>query len=182
MTILSPPEFKRQINKYAGRDFMRKSILSIRDGAGVFEQLLGSGKYKRVLEIGTYRGVSSAYIAQFCDQVITIDLANGKMERDRQVSDRIKFWTALNISNINLRLVESDEEKAAVIKEQKFDFAFVDGDHSYDAVAADYELVKHCGAVLFHDFEHGSEVAKFIHALPKDEVRKMDLFGFWQRR
>jgi predicted O-methyltransferase YrrM len=63
-----------------------------------------------------------------------------------------------------------------------FDFAFIDGDHSYDAVAADFEMVKRCGAVLFHDYVPGNEVARFIDELPQDQVSRMDMFGFWQYR
>ena len=104
-------EFKGRVAEFAAREFMRKSVLSIRDGAGVFETILGGGQFKRALEIGTYRGVSSALMAQFCDAVVTIDLRNGKMERDRQVFDRVRFWEAMGVGNIESHLVDSDSER-----------------------------------------------------------------------
>lgn len=181
MKKLSPPEFKALIARYAGREFSRKSIISIRDGAGVIERLLGEGKYRRVLEIGTYRGVSSAYMAQFVERVTTIDLVEGKMEQDRQLFDRVRFWTALEIDNIDLRLVNSEEEKAALIETLDFDFAFVDGDHEGEAPALDFELVKRCGTVLFHDYSGNNGVTALVDSLPREEVEVMDIFALWRR-
>ncbi len=177
---LPASEFKQLIGKYAGREFSRKSILSIRDGAGVIDQLLGGGQYKRVLEIGTYRGVSSAYMAQFCERVITVDLINGKMEQDHQLFDRVRFWEALEIANIDLRLVCCDLSKAAVIAAEQFDFAFVDGDHEGDAPRRDFELVKRCGTVLFHDYDGDNGVMALIDSLPKEQIEIMDIFALWR--
>lgn len=179
--VRTASDFKSLIGKYAGREFARKSILSIRDGAGVVERLLGSRRYKRVLEIGTYRGVSSAYMAQFCERVITIDLINGKMEQDRQIFDRVRFWEALEIGNIDLRLACCDLSKAALIAAEQFDFAFVDGDHDGDAPRRDFEMVKHCGAVLFHDYGANNGVTPLIDSLPRNQVEIIDIFAFWRR-
>lgn len=180
MSLKAAADFKQLITKYAGREFSRKSILSIRDGAGVIDRVLGAGRYRRILEIGTYRGVSSAYMAQFCDSVVTIDLKHGKMEQDRQVFDRIRFWEALEIKNIDLRLVEDDADKAALINSLDFDFAFVDGDHEGAAPAKDFELVKKCGAVLFHDYDGSNGVTGLIDSLPKEQIEVMDIFALWR--
>jgi len=177
---ISASDFKKLIGKYAAREFSRKSILSIRDGAGVIEKLLGGGKYRRVLEIGTYRGVSSAYMSQFVDSVHTIDLRRGKMEQDAQVFDRVRFWEALGITNCSLLIVESATEKADVINGMvDFDFAFIDGDHDGEAPRIDFNLVKRCGAVLFHDCEGDNGVTKLIKSLPPNEVQIMDIFALW---
>ena len=173
-------DFKKRIFEFAGREFVRKSILSIRDGAGAIEQILGGGGYRRVLEIGTYRGVASAYMAQFCERVTTIDLAFGKMEQDGQMHDRVRFWEAMGIDNIDLRLIDSDGEKPALIGAQEFDFAFVDGDHEGEAPRRDFELVKRCGAVLFHDYGADNGVTALVNSLPRKQVEIIDIFAFWQ--
>lgn len=173
-------EFKDKVAEFAAREFMRKSVLSIRDGAGVFEAVLGGGRFKRALEIGTYRGVSSALMAQFCDTVVTIDLRNGKMERDRQVFDRVRFWEAMGVGNIESHLVDNDGEKASLISRLDFDFAFVDGDHEGDAPRRDFDLVKRCGTVLFHDYEGDNGVVDLIDSLPKAEVEVIDMFALWR--
>lgn len=171
------------IKQQYGGSFLRKSALSIREGAGVFEKLLGGGQYRTVLEIGTYRGVSAAAMAQYCERVITIDLKHGKLEANGDEFDRIAFWESLGVSNIYLRLVADDCEKAAFINALKFDFAFVDGAHD-ETVANDFALVKKCGAVLFHDYykREGkpSYVYDFVNSLPKQEVTVLDIFAFWK--
>lgn len=177
---MSGSEFKAKVGAFAGSEFFRKSVLSIRGGAGVIEKLLGSGKYRRVLEIGTYRGVSAAFMAQFCEAVTTIDLVDGKMEQDRQVFDRVRLWEALGITNVDLRLVSSFHGKAQAVASATFDFAFIDGDHEGSAPRQDFDLVKHCGAVLFHDYGADNGVTKLVRALPKAQVEIMDIFAFWR--
>lgn len=160
--------------------FLRRSTLSVRNGAGVLERILGGGKYRKVLEIGTFRGVNAAYMAQFCDRVTTIDLLDGQLERWGTPFDRRAFWASLGVSNIDLHLVADDAEKSALIKTLDFDFAFIDGDHSGHAPRRDFEMVKHCGAVLFHDYGGPNGVTPFVDSLPKDQVEIMDIFAFWR--
>lgn len=174
----------QRITELHGRGFLHKSVLSIRDGGGVFERVLGGRQYKVALEIGTYRGVSAAEISQYVDKVITIDLKHGKIERMGETFDRESFWRDLGITNIELHLVEDDEEKARLIHSLDFDFAFVDGAHD-QTVANDFALVNRCGTVLFHDCDRRGRpeldyVIDFVESLPKGEVERMDIFGLWR--
>jgi hypothetical protein len=41
-----------------------------------------------------------------------------------------------------------------------YNFAFIDGEHSYEAAKHDYGLVSFCNRILFHDV-HGDEVGRF---------------------
>jgi len=173
-------DFYARLSAFAAREFIRKSVLSASDGLSVFRQVLGGGRFKRALEIGTYRGVSSALLAQFCESVVTVDLVEGKMERDRQVFDRVRFWEAMGIGSIDLRLVTSDREKAKLIDGLEFDFAFVDGDHEGDGPRRDFELVRRCGTVLFHDYAGDNGVVRLIDRLPKGEVEIIDMFALWR--
>lgn len=178
--MMAVEAFKAKAVEFAAQELFRKSSLSIRDGANVFESLLGEGLYKSVLEIGTYRGVTAAYISQFVERVTTIDLKQGKMERDGQLFNRVLMWEWMGAGNVSLITVADNAEKAHLVRDLDFDFAFVDGDHSYDGVAFDFQIVKRCGAVLFHDYEPGNDVARFVDTLPRDQVRVMDIFAFWQ--
>jgi predicted O-methyltransferase YrrM len=174
-------DFKARAVAVAGSGVWRRSALNIRDGAGVFKSLLGGGRYKTALEIGTFRGVSAAYMAQFCERVITIDLVNGQNEKFGGF-DRKAFWAAMGIENIDLRLVNSNQEKADLIASLDFDFAFVDGDHRGSAPAKDFELVKRCGAVLLHDHDvsNPGPVVELVKTLPQEQVETMDIFAFWR--
>lgn len=142
--------------------------------------LLGGGQYKRVLEIGTYRGITAAFMAQFVEHVDTIDLRDGRLERQPDVPNRYDIWNALGIENIDLNLVASKAEKAAIIAALDFDFAFVDGDHQGAGPAEDFALVKHCGAVLLHDYSGSNGVTKLVNSLPHRQVEVMDIFAFWR--
>ncbi len=173
---------------------LRKSVLSIRGGGGVLQAVLGGGQYKRALEIGTYRGVGAAEISQYVEHVDTIDLRFGKIEINRRdgrdaidmTHDREAFWRSLGIDNISLHLISSEDEKAQIIAGLDFDFALIDGAHDDPAIVRnDFELVKHCGAVLFHDVDWRSKpeqniVVDFVASLPQHEVTYIDIFALWR--
>ena len=172
-----------------GPGVLRKSAMNIRGGAGVFEKVLAGKGYRRVLEIGTYRGVSTCEISQYVDRVITIDLIDGKLEHTDPGFDRQEFWTALGIDNIELRLVADDAEKKALVDTLDFDFAFIDGAHDH-TVRDDFEMVKRCGRVLFHDADDNrkrgfkqdapNDVYEFISTLPQDQLTFLDIFCLWE--
>ncbi len=86
--------------------------MNIRDGAGVIERLLRRGKYRHVLEIGTYRGFTAAFMSQFCERVTTIDLKYGRMERYNEAFDRenltgVRFRAAVPAANIPAGLTQA---------------------------------------------------------------------------
>lgn len=167
-----------------GEDILKRSIMSIRRGAGVIERVLAGGKYPRVLEIGTLYGVSAACISQHVERVMTIDLIHGRLEQLGVEHDREKFWRSLGVSNVELHLVRDNRAKAALIKKLDFDLAFIDG--GKNDIAEDFASVKHCGAVLFHDVDargaaHLDAVYDFVHALPQEQVEYMDIFALWKK-
>jgi len=175
---------RERIKELHGAQVLKRSALSIRGGAHVFERVLSGKGYRTALEIGTYRGCAAAEMAQYCERVVTIDLHHGKLEQAGEVFDRIAFWQSLGVYNVELRLIEDDAEKAVVIGGLEFDFAFIDGAHDA-TVRRDFELVKRCGRVLFHDYEPRYEASKdhvfnFVNSLPKDQVQVLDIFAYWK--
>lgn len=175
-------EFKAKVEALCGNVFSL-SALSIRDGAGVLDYVLTTRPCKRVLEVGTFRGLATAYIAMFVESVITIDLADGRLEKDDPTFDRQELWRNLGVNNIELHLVKSNEEKARLIRSLQFDLAFIDG-AKYD-IAEDFASVKRCGAVLFHDYDERGhpdmdQVFDFVNTLPRDQVQVMDIFALWR--
>lgn len=179
------PMHARIVEMY-GPHILRRSALSIRSGAGVIEHCMAGKGYRTAIEIGTYRGVGAAEMSQFCERVITFDLHHGRMEQLGETLDRQEFWRSLGIENIELVLVDDDSEKAERIRRLDFDFAFIDGAHD-PSVANDFELVKRCGHVLFHDYDRRNvpdqdHVCDFIDTLPKHQIEKFDIFALWTDR
>jgi len=176
-------DIRARIVELYGANVLRKSALNIRGGAGVFEQCMKGKGYKTALEIGTYRGVAAAEMAQYCETVVTIDLKHGKLEQAVEEFDRLRFWKELGVNNIELLLCDNDAHKAKLIEPLYFDFAFIDGAHDR-TVRNDFELVKRCGHVLFHDYDRRGvpdqdHVCDFVDSLPKSQITKMDIFALW---
>lgn len=135
-----------------------------------------------LLEIGTHEGLSSAFLSQFCQKITTIDINDYPM--------KYKTWYDLGVKNkIDFIHVLTDGEKRNLLKDLDFDFAFVDGDH-HAGVLLDWELVKHCGRVLFHDYhvtsQHHrkmySELTGIVDSLPKDEVTIIEPLAYWEKK
>lgn len=178
-------DIKRRITDLYSERYMRKSAIR-KDDAVIFQRLLTGKNYRIILEIGTYRGCTAAELSQYCDKVITIDLKHGRIEKDELSIDRNKFWESLGINNVEMILVADDAEKKKVVNALDFDFAFVDGAHDYNGVSGDFELVRRCGRVLFHDYEHRGppqtdDVYHFVNAIPDGKVRAEGVFALWTK-
>ncbi len=166
-----------------GTDGLRKSAVGLREGEDIFRHFLEGKGYRTVLEIGTYKGLSAACMAQYVEKVITIDLANGQLEQAGESFDRQALWNELGVADkIELHLVSGNKEKAALIASLDFDFAFIDGAHD-ESVKCDFEMVRKCGAALFHDYSETpgkrNHVKRFVDTLGPVEVK--DIFAFWKR-
>ena len=104
-----------------------------------------SQRYSCVVEVGTARGMSAIILAHWADAVHTIDIYKSKwipeIFAEAGVADRV-FPI----------VVKDNAEKAEVIKGIAFDMANIDGSHIRPQVQIDFDLLKHCGLLLFHDF------------------------------
>jgi len=135
-----------------------------------------------LVEIGTHEGLSTVHLADFCKKVVTFDRRDYLM--------KYKLWYDYNKQkNIEFHLIKNDDEKRELLKDLDFDFAFIDGDHQA-GVIMDFELVKKCGRVLFHDYNNDNpRIAELYHhiidlvdSLPKDEVEFGANLAFWEKK
>ena len=139
-----------------------------------FREFFKSIKIKTVVEIGTFRGISSAYMAQFAKTIFTFDIVNYKV--------KYKVWEDLGLTNkIHYYTVKNSNEIKQVLDKIKFDFAFIDDDHQYETVKENFKLVSNCGKVLLHDtakLKKFAGVRKFADEIGAEIIGNI---GYWHK-
>jgi autotransporter strand-loop-strand O-heptosyltransferase len=120
-------------------------------------------KVKNFMEIGTDQGGTFAIWSKVSSEDgvrISLDMPHGHFGRsDYDVNDRDKYLKSLG-SNVHMIHGDSHDSQMKVtvtqiLGDDRLDFLFIDGDHTYDGVKQDYEmykdLVKPGGWIGFHD-------------------------------
>ena len=170
------PQLKEILYRFGKRAFARSAACMEFEA---FLKRIGAGG-GTCLEIGTYNGITAVVLSQFFDKVVCVSLDAPDLKRGiikQQIVDH------LGIKNIKFIDVDSNEQKAEVIRGLTFDFCYQDGDHTHDTYT-DFELVKRCGRVLFHEaWAIQPPVWNLVHSLPDDAVTwaDYDCFAYWQR-
>ncbi len=139
----------------------------IEQSKGSFKQLYDRIKAinpKRILEIGfRYGGTAKMWQHMLPPQglVVSVDVGSAVASDRVDLSGQPEIKLVLGNSH--------DVEIIAKVKQYAlFDAIFIDGDHSYEGVKADYEnyvpMVRSGGIVAFHDHGHGP-ILKFWNEL-----------------
>jgi hypothetical protein len=138
----------------------------------VFSQI----ESKRSVEIGTLFGVTTALLAHYAEEVVTIDMYYQQM-----FSYLTHFFGVAG--KIRSIIIDCNEAKKEFLDQIDFDFAFIDAEHTYDGVKFDFECVKKCGRVLFHDYglRNHPGVTEFINELPGKELYVKEPFAYWEK-
>jgi len=192
-------------------------IMKVGRALGIIEELLGPGMFssscmapdlyemmaksaiwplvkdppKRMVEIGTYRGISSAVWCQLADSVTTIDVVKQR--------ETTAVWEAVGCRNLTSLVIDtSAATKRAILNGMNFDCAFIDGDHENvdftkkkgeheTGPALDFECVAKCGRVLFHDYGQpnppgATVLERYIDTIPENYGGKVVVcpnFAWW---
>jgi predicted O-methyltransferase YrrM len=135
----------------------------------------------RVLEIGTARG-GTLYLwtqAATADAtIVSVDLPEGQFG-GAYPACRIPFYQAFKRPGQKLYLLRKDshqtntvEEVSELFNKNLIDFAFIDGDHTYEGVKADFlnygPMVRPGGIIGFHDI------------LPRSDLPSIQVNRFWK--
>jgi len=150
-------------------------VTALRDEA-LFRRLLGEvAPINVAVETGTNRGFATVVLEEFCREVHTFDI--------KDFPGRQRIFDLFSAGRSTFHLIANDAEKKRVLDTLQFDFAFLDGNHY--KVADDFEMVRHCGRVLFHDYTLGfppenqrSFVVRFVDTLD-GVVTKEPPFAYW---
>lgn len=155
-----------------------------------FEKLLEIYKAqapRKVMEIGSFYGGTLWYWTQsnngvILDSLVSVDYPIGPS--DGRYEDMIRsrshwpFW--MKGTTQSFHDIQGDSHARVTIErvdqifpEKDVDFLFIDGDHSYGGVKADYQnysqFVRPGGLIVFHDVVGLPEVAKFWNEVKKGQ-------------
>lgn len=138
------------------------------------------GSNKVVVEIGSYRGLTSKKIAEAGNKVICIDpficgyCENDSVSKELAGENDVKKSFLENTKELDVELIEKKSQEAIKDFNREIDVLLIDGEHSYDAIVRDIEWIKFVkpgGLICFHDYGNSKypgvkdAIDKFI--LPK---------------
>lgn len=182
-TIGETGDYYARVEHYFGQRTIRGTALSYAPDGRAFtcccepflRRMFSQLRPHRAVEIGTLYGVTTALLAHYSHEVITIDIAY------QQQATYLQCYFGVNKKIKNI-IVRNNEDKAECISHLDFDFAFIDADHSYEGVKLDFECVKKCGRVLFHDYgiPNHPGITEFINDLTEGKKWVSTPFAYWE--
>jgi len=127
-------------------------------------KILDNVKPKTVLEIGTAKGGTLFLFARVADstaKIISIDLPGGSFGGGYP-KWKIPLYLSFANEDQEIHLIRANSHDDRTLKEvkrilddDKVDFLFIDGDHTYEGVKKDFKmyssLVRKGGIIAFHD-------------------------------
>ena len=137
---------------------------------------LGDNSNKIMVEIGSFVGESTILFAQSFKKVIAIDPFLADYDPADPTSYMFEFKNVYDTyldrispySNIQTLTMTSDAA-ADILNEDKFDFIYIDGLHTYDGVKTDIinylPKVKEGGVIGGHDYVNGGHLAGVYNAV-----------------
>lgn len=112
---------------------------------------------KRVLEIGSYCGLSTVCIGRAAATVTSVDYFDGRgTPKPRDTRAEFDANIARHGLMHKVRVLHPDDLEQGELPRPEYDVAFIDGAHDYESVRADaikcLNLLAPGGLLVFHDF------------------------------
>ena len=130
--------------------------------------ILENRKFSNVVEIGVHRGCSLEVWSKAFSPDILLGIESDPSQLDINLISKVPNATVIPFSSQSEQALSALRLRFGQPASPKIDFLFLDGDHHYDAVKADFEL---CSAflgaqavVVFHDIriqQEGVEVKDY---------------------
>lgn len=144
-------------------------------------RIIRQKKPSSVLEIGTARGGTLYLWSQAASPdatIVSVDLPGGGFG-GAYPPCRIPFYHSFAAPMQRLHLLREDSHSSKTVemvrqifRGQLIDFLFIDGDHTYQGVLADFKaygpMVRSGGLIAFHDI------------LPRKDIPEIQVHRFWQ--
>lgn len=150
-------------------EFPLHSEVSKKEGE-FLQKIISDNKFKNTLEVGCAYGISSVYI---CAATSQYDGYSHTIIDPFQ-----EHWKHIGVLNLkrnnwnNFELIENFSEIALpqlLEKNKKYDFAFIDGWHTFDHVMVDFfyinRMLRVGGVIAFHDLNMISQKKLFRYIL-----------------
>ena len=141
-------KLKKDIEGVAFDVIIHRSFLAQKWAVDIVTRIMNECQPKRILEIGTYNGVSALVFESFpfVERVDTIDIMESPIVA-------VLFKALSKRGAIRAHIADCGRlHKEDIIKHLEFDFAFIDRDHTYDGVSEDIGIIApRCDTMLFHD-------------------------------
>ena len=189
MEIAIGENFRDSVQWYFGFNHIRRSVLKTPEEEKTFRYFLEQRPIRHAVEIGTYKGTSTALLAHYADTVTTVDKCN--------FIDKFPLWIEYGVDKkIRSYMTKKNEDKGLLLATLDFDFAFVDGNHAGYAVEYDFSITEKCGRVLFHDYyskdseywkqsnyekEEDYGVYDFVNSIDYGKLEAIEPFAMWTR-
>jgi cephalosporin hydroxylase len=147
-------------------------------------------KPHNIMEIGSDRGGTFFLWSQIATgKKISLDLPGGPfssrgmtLEQNRQIAEAMPTWAeGVHVLRCDSHTPEAVQGVFNILGDEKLDFLFIDGDHTYEGVKKDYfvyrQFVRSSGWIAFHDtneshyhHHHGCYVGRFWNELRGHKV------------
>ena len=139
-------------------------------------QAVGALAPRRVCEIGTEHGGTTLLLARALPTVETLIGVDLHIKHAPQLRAFTRAGQSLHLVRGSSYAPKTVARVEALLKGEQLDVLFIDGDHSYDGVKADFlgyrHLVREGGLILFHDIvpdhkaRYGQETGAWTGGVP----------------
>jgi hypothetical protein len=134
------------------------------------------------IEIGNYQGLSTAVLAKYAKRVFTFDVCTRNQEYNWNilgVRDKINMFIGpQELIDYEINYYFKIEWPKGNVK-TNFNFAFIDGDHTYEGIKHDFKMLKFTKRILFHDYAIGPYVLNFCNEIGAKQVGELN-FAYWE--
>jgi cephalosporin hydroxylase len=129
---------------------------------------------ERVLEVGSWHGGTLWHWLQIAPKVVAID-------DEMRLADEWQRWADEVFTE--LHLLQGMSQDSEIIEQARalghYDFIFIDADHRYEAVRADWEnyrgMVAPGGVIAFHDTQHVGDPTYGVEQLWNEITQEPDV-------